>query len=148
MFVFGLLGFFLFIVTANSFSVMKKECTAPLIYDGMLGIMVIGAILTTMALSYMVCNASSKACYEVETSSLYISDFYLGISSVLMLILCILTLTMGLNIKNYPSCIEQQPKLKTNIWFIFGTCLVLLLGSGSVIGYNIYEKDFLIKKAI
>lgn len=145
MLIFGIFGFFLFVVSANSFNLMKKECIAPVIYDGMLAIMTIGAVLTTMAVSYMICNFSNKTCYTEERSSLYISDFYLGICAVLTLILCVLSLTMGTSLKNYQSCIVNQPNLKTNIWFIFGTCLVLLLGSGSVIAYNIYEKDFYLK---
>lgn len=146
MLIFGVFGFFLFVVSANSFNLMKKECIAPIIYDGMLAIMTIGAILTTMAVSYMICNVSNRVCYTEETSSLYISDFYLGICCVLTLILSVLSLTMGSSLKNYQSCITNQPNLKTNIWFIFGTCLVLLLGSGSIIAYNILEKDFSIKK--
>lgn len=146
MFIFGLFGFSLFVVSANSFNVMKKECTAPIIYNGLLAIMTIGAILTTMAVSYMICNLKNKSCYnEDSVSSLYISDFYLGVSAVLTLILCILSMVMGVSIKNYPMCTVGQPNLKTNIWFIFGTCLVLLIGSVSVLGYNIYEKDFLIR---
>lgn len=144
MFIFGIFGFFLFIICANSFTIMKKECVAPVIYDGLLAMMTIGAVLTTMAVSYMICNVTTS-CYDKQIQSLYISDFYLGVSAFLTLVLCILSMVMGTSIKNYPSCTVNQPNLRTNIWFIFGFCLVLLVGSVSIVGYNIYEKDFLIR---
>ena len=128
----GLLDFFMFIISSNSFDKMGDDCTSTVIYDGMVAVMTISAILATLAVSYLLCNMSSECYNENKTSE--VSEIYLTITSSISFILMILLAVMGGKLPKDEGCNTKNPNvnsLKVNIWFMFSIALITFI-AGSV----------------
>lgn len=142
MVIFGLLGAFLFGMSNYSFSVMNDNCTTPVIYDGVLVIMILGAVLFTIAVSYLFCVWKGGRCYNPNDPSSSLSEIYIfGSSIITFVLLVILSAVLGKLYKE-PSCTgnngvidENGKQLRFNLWLMFGICLVAFLAS---IGGNYY----------
>lgn len=137
---YGVVGFILFAVSANSFSRMNVSCTNPFIYNGMVGILVFGGILMTVALSYMFCNWRGGDCYNGEHAE-GVSELYLGMGIIFSLILTMLLLALGVKLKDSPDCMKNGSGLRVNIWFMFTLCLILFVCSATASGYIIQRKE-------
>lgn len=133
----GLLGFFMFIISSNSFDKMGDDCTSAIIYDGMVAVMTISAILATLAISYMLCNMSSE-CYN-ENKNSEVSELYLTVSSGVSFILMVLLGVMGGKLPKDEGCNTKNPNvnsLKVNIWFMFSIALITFIASGVGVYYT------------
>ena len=143
MILFGVFGAMLFGVSANSFNVMKNTCTAPIIYNGMVTVMILGACLLTVALAYFFCNWKGGQCYSGE-KAVGVSEFYLGIAGVFSLIMSILLAVMGSKLKDYPDCVASGVNLRVNIWFMFTLCFALFIACSTATGYIITKRQELV----
>lgn len=141
MVLFGVIGIILFGLSANSFDQMSSSCTTPIIYDGMVTVLIMGAVLVTMAIGYLFCNWMGGECYNKEGAD-GVSEIYIGVSCGLSLILTLLLLVMGVKLGQSTDCASTA--LKTNIWFMFVMCLILFLATASTLGYINFQKDKLI----
>jgi len=131
------IGALLFGISANSYTVIDSSCTAPIIQDGLLIVMVIGAVLATLAVSYGFCTWKGGNCYSGQASD-NTSEFYMSVSAGLSAMLTILLLVMGIKLSELPEC--NSSKLKTNIWFMFSLCFVVTIISGGGVNYMMRDK--------
>lgn len=136
-----IIGLLLFGISANSFSVMNNNCTSAIIQDGFLIVMVIGAIMATLAISYGFCVWRGGACYSGQASD-NASEFYMSVFASLASVLAILLLTMGIKLSELPECTagSNGNKLKVNIWFMFALCVVIAGVSGMGVNYMMRDK--------
>lgn len=140
MVLYGVVGIILFGVSANSFSVMNVSCTNPFIYNGLVSILVLGGILTTVALAYMFCNWRGGDCYSGQHAT-NVSEVYLGLGVLLSLFLSLLLLALGVKLKDSKDCMKNGNALRVNIWFMFSMCFLLFLVTSTASGYILSQKE-------
>lgn len=88
----GIFGIVLFLLSSNSFQYINKKCTNALVNNGILIICTIGAVLTTMAISFGLCNRNMD-CYTQIQSAEHITgniETYINITVVLNVVVLIL----------------------------------------------------------
>ncbi len=130
----GVIGFILFLLAAVAFNNMPDECTAPIIYHGMTIVLVIGAVMVTLAVTYMLCNVKFGECYNQDKEGS--SEIYYYIGSGLSVILTILSIAMLAQISKEDACTKDAAGQDTNngktlkfcIGFIMGFSILALLG--------------------
>lgn len=144
MMMFLIIGVLLFGISANTFDKLSRTCTASVVYDSVLGVLVIGGILITMAVAYFFC-ADKNLCYNSQNTegSESLSQFYLIASFLFSFLITVLLLAAGSKLSSKPEC--NTPGVKTNIWFMFSLSLVCLLLSGFGL-YSIFKKKELLLK--
>jgi hypothetical protein len=158
---FGVVGLILFSMTTMCFSKISEKCTSSLLTEGLTFLLVLSAILVTLALSYMFCNWRGGNCYfdEGNTES---SEFYLYVSAFLSGGIAIILATIGGTLKGPCAGVSEplDPKEKKNgddlrfiIWFMFGLCMILLMLSmaglwyiANIIPGQLGEKKIEVKK--
>jgi hypothetical protein len=142
--IYGIAGFAIFGISANNFSRISSSCTSTFIYNGLVAVLVMGAILVTVTVSYIFCNWRGGDCYGGEKAK-GVSELYIGIGSLLSLILTLVLLAIAVEIKKNPDCMNDKG-LRVNVWFLFAMCFLLFILSSVASGYIIMKKQKFLAK--
>jgi hypothetical protein len=132
-------GLLIFIVATISFNKISDDCTTKMVRDCLTVILVLGAIMVTIALSYVFCNIFKSDCY-VERKETSLTDIYMSITGVISFGISILIIVTFIKLKHSDNkaCMGEQPNasdsdkknaktLVFNLWFIFGLSTLSML---------------------
>jgi heme/copper-type cytochrome/quinol oxidase subunit 3 len=135
-FIFGLVGLVLFIISVWTTNQLG-QCTLPIVVDGLVFTMTIGAVLVTIAVTYLLCTNSMR-CHINEESDHRGADTYLYIGMAISVSLAVVLVTMGIQMQNEPDCTGTFPgyspqdktranRIKFAVWFMFSCSLLGIL---------------------
>jgi hypothetical protein len=141
MLLFLVMGILLFGISANTFDKMDSKCTTPVVYNGITTVMVVGAIMVTLSVSYFFCSGKNQ-CYTTNDAE-DVTEFYLLVSSGLSLMITIILLAVGIKLKSAPSC--NTNGVGTNVWFMFALSLLSFLISAGGAAYILQNREILLK---
>lgn len=143
----GIFGFILFILSALCFSDMSEDCTNSVVYDGILTLMLLGAIITTMAICYGIC-VSNRGCY-FDADEGNFTETYIGLITLVCFGVVVTALAIGGTMPKFPECTgnmdgmtssqqEAGKRVKIYVWFMFAMGLVGTLAGAGITYYSLY----------
>lgn len=135
MFVFGMMGLFLFSMCAYSFNVMNENCTTTVIYDGILTVMMLGVVMLTISITYLFCVWRGGNCYNSKSEDTLAEIYIAGGSVLSFVVLVILSVSIG-KLSKEKECLGNNgvedsngKQLKFNLWLMFGMTLLAFIAS-------------------
>jgi hypothetical protein len=148
----GIIGFILFICSIKALNGLQRNCTVPLIYGGLVIILMISSIITTLSISYLFCTWKGGNCYFDNPTGTDTSELYLTITCALTFSMSILLISMGSRLKKYNVCYKSTGDKKTSygsalefyIWTMAVICVLITI-AGS---FGLYYTNYVIPRHV